>query len=164
MQAFSFSMGKRGVTWLLVFLFFLFNILLTVTLPVDLVLDLRFLYGPEVVFQCLQQMGEEGRSAYIRGIMFLDIPYVVVYALLFARWMKWAWHTKSYFRLVLLVAAMDTLENLLMIYLSFSFPEVDPILAYTASLFTSAKWILVFFLLLMLFWGCYRKVFSTSVD
>lgn len=149
---------KAWLTPILVFLFFLFNYLLTISLPVDLVLDLKFMYSPQVILDSLSQMDEQGRAAYAEGILYLDLPYVIVYTVLFYTLLQKLWSGRHLCILTLSIAAMDTCENFLMLYHIRSFPDISDALGYLTSVFTSVKWLLVVILLGLVFAGLLRKI------
>lgn len=155
---------NRLITRLLVFLFFFFIYMLTSTLPVDLVLDLRFLYSPDTIRDCLDQMGIYGRESYFIGILFLDIPYLLVYGFLFCKILKNLWAGTQLFYLTITIAIADLLENLLMMYHIQFFPEISNFLGYTTSAITSLKWLLVFVLFTLILVGLAKKIFVPSKE
>ncbi|MDN3202535.1 hypothetical protein [Algoriphagus sediminis] len=162
MYRIDFFNGK-GFVWVLVLLFILFNILLTRTMPADLVLDLRFLYTPEILFDSLSKMGESGREQYWKGIIYLDMPYILVYTYLFCRILKNLWSGSQLYYLTIGVAFADLFENLLMLYHIQTFPEISEFLGYLTSLFTSLKWIMVVSMFGLIIIGLVRRVFSKQL-
>jgi len=162
MSRINFFKGQ-GLIWFLVFLFFLFNILLTRAMPVDLVLDLRFLYNPEILFDSLSKMGESGREQYWKGIIYLDMPYILVYTYLFCRVLKNLWSGTQLYYLTIGVALADLFENLLMLYHIQTFPEIFEFLGYLTSLFTSTKWIMVVAMFSLMIAGLIRRIFSKQL-
>ncbi len=154
----------RGLIGVLIFLFILFNVLLTRTMPVGLVLDLRFLYTPEILQESLSQMGEVGREQYWKGILYLDMPYILVYSYLFCRLIKNLWSGTHLYYLTIGIALADLFENLLMLYHLQTFPEISHFLAYLTSLFTSMKWIMVASWFVLVVIGLIKKLFTRQLE
>ncbi|MFC3880765.1 hypothetical protein ACFOSV_11275 [Algoriphagus namhaensis] len=128
-------------------------------MPVDLVLDLKFLYSPEVLYNSLSQMGEQGRDNYFKGILFLDMPYLLVYGILFCKILKNLWSGTHLYYLTLGIASVDFVENVFMMYHIRSFPAVSRELAFMTSGLTSMKWLLVMILFTLIITGLLRKIF-----
>lgn len=153
---------SKAYIWTLVVLFFGFNFLLTLFLPEDLVLDLNFLYAPDLVHQNLELMGVDGRTNYWRGILFLDMPYILVYSFLFCRILKTLWSGMQLYYLTLGIAIADFLENATMLIHINSFPEISTTLASISSFLTTAKWICVVLVFVLIIIGLLKRIVSTK--
>jgi len=105
-----------------------------------------FGYSLETLFALLKNYGKEGRTIYL-GFQYKDFIYPLIYStmlvgLLFRsnlpngiRFLKFTpW----------IAALFDYIENLLVRDLVLSFPDLNASLVSTASVFTAAKWMLIF--------------------
>jgi hypothetical protein len=69
--------------FVLVALFFTFNLLAKNTIPSEAVLDLKFGYSAKATYLTLSDIGAEMRQAYIKCLLIFNIPYLLIYTLLF---------------------------------------------------------------------------------
>lgn len=128
---------------LLACLFLIFNLLLNHFMPKDHALDLKFAYSVEEAYLALGSLDLEARKIYRTGIWLFDMPYMVVYSLLFSGILLKLWGTKRLVLLPFLVLLMDFLENLMILRMLRIFPRGDDYLAGFSSLFSTCKWLLI---------------------
>ncbi|GAB3219124.1 hypothetical protein J0A67_04065 [Algoriphagus aestuariicola] len=149
---------------LLFFLFVLFNGLLNSILPKKHALDLMFAYSADDAYAALAQLDRDQLSVYSVGIWVLDMPYIVIYGLLFTGLLLKIWKRTVVVWLPLGIATMDLFENLSISRILYLFPLRQEFLVTVASFFTTSKWTMVGFLVLSIFCGlissiAYRKRF-----
>ncbi len=150
---------------LLACLFLLFNFLLGHFLPKDHALDLMFAYSVEEAYIALGHLNWEVREIYRIGVWALDMPYMVVYCLLFSGILIKIWKNKKMVWLPVGIFIMDFLENLMVLRILKVFPTQNEFLATFSSIFTTSKWILVALMVVIIFFGLLnllanRKYFS----
>jgi hypothetical protein len=150
---------------LLACLFLLFNFLLGHFLPKDHALDLMFAYSVEEAYIALGHLNWEVREIYRIGVWALDMPYMVVYCLLFSGILIKIWKNKKMVWLPVGIFIMDFLENLMVLRILKVFPKQNEFLATFSSIFTTSKWILVALMVVIIFFGLLnllanRKYFS----
>lgn len=123
-------------------------------------LDTIFNYSQEQAYQHLAAYTEQGRAVYLFSVLFLDTLFPLAYGIFLALLLAFLLE-KTSFRIItllpLLLILVDYIENSHIALLLINYPEQMPQVAYTGSLFTSAKWILIGILLLSVSLGCYIK-------
>ncbi len=129
-------------------------------MPPELVLDLKFAYSAQEAYQSLQEMGESRRSDYITCLLIFDIPYMVIYSLLFIQLLNFLWKDNRFQIICFGILGFDLLENVAVFILVNIFPVYSPAFGFVASFFTSAKWICVGILVLVVFVGALKRLFS----
>lgn len=113
------------------------------------VLDLRFGYGPDVVYAVLAELGSVGRSAYVRSLTTLDVAWPLVYGAFLTVLPAYAFAHVARRRRRLIVAVpilgvvFDYLENVSILTLLARYPERIDALAWTAGTLTAIKWVFV---------------------
>jgi hypothetical protein len=133
-------------------------------LPKKHALDLMFAYSAEDAYAALAQLDGDQLSVYSVGIWVLDMPYIVIYGLLFTGLLLKIWKRTVVVWLPLGIATMDLFENLSISRILYLFPLRQEFLVTVASFFTTSKWTMVGFLVLSIFCGlissiAYRKRF-----
>jgi len=111
------------------------------------ILDLRFAYSVETVYQVLAGLGESGRIAYRTNALTWDILYPIVYSLTFAvvltlligtnehnNSLRW-WTIVPFW-----IALADLIENLCIAKLVSDYPLHNNIVATLVSWTTPLKW------------------------
>jgi hypothetical protein len=112
------------------------------------ILDIRFAYSPESVFDLASRLGERGRRFYALSELTVDLVYPLLYSSLFglllARLLPRAFPSRPRWRHLALVpfAALtcDYAENVSLAIILLGFPSTMPV-APVASLCTTTKWI-----------------------
>lgn len=121
-------------------------------------LDLYFSYSPDQVYQQLAALGAGGRSAYARMALTTDMVFPVIYAaalsIMLMLVLRKLLPATSRFRYLclfpFLIVIADWCENLGLAMVMRAFPERADAMVRSASTFTSLKWMLVVFTVLML--------------
>ncbi|MDI1322999.1 MAG: hypothetical protein PSV36_09630 [Algoriphagus sp.] len=144
-------------------LLFLFNFLLSSQLPADQALDLRFAYSVQEAYDAIGMLDFETREIYRYGIWALDLPYMIIYGLLFSGLLFKIWKTQKVLILPLGVVLMDFFENLMVLRILKLFPMEDQLIASLASLFTTTKWLLVGLMILTILYGLVHNFSSRKV-
>ncbi len=114
-------------------------------------LDLLFSYPPELVFQKSDALGESGRRSLVWNSMVFDTIYPILYTALFVVSLKILIDRISMRRLwqimvmlpPLFAFGFDLSENASIIAVIRAYPAEPILVAKSASLFTSLKWISV---------------------
>jgi hypothetical protein len=114
--------------------------------------DLSFFYTPNELYRMAESYGEEGREAYIRTRFTFDLVWPVVYALFLVTSISWvsqkSLRHKSGLRrwnmIPIYGAFFDYLENVSTSLVMSRYPVHSPVVDWLASIFTPAKWILIF--------------------
>lgn len=123
-------------------------------------LDLRFAYRPDDVRALFTQLGPEGVDAYARFLLSYDVLYPFTYLLMIG-WAIALLARKAPSRLILLapgIVLFDLLENLTIVAMAHLYPAHSDALAIAASLFTSAKWIMVALALGAIIWLAIQRL------
>ena len=112
-------------------------------------LDLKFFYTPEQVFTTLEAFGQPRRDAYKIVELTADIIYPVIYTIAFGLLLTWLF--KRAFKgdqaiqrfNVLPIGAwlFDLLENLGIVAMLNTFPNIPAGLAWATAIFTITKWL-----------------------
>ena len=119
------------------------------------ILDLKFGYSPQEAMEILSQQGDYGRRLASWGLA-LDMIYPIAYGLLLVlllyRFMPRIPTLLEYvvYALPVIAAISDWLENIWEWRMMVGFPEKVPLLAPTASAFTTAKWYALFSTVILL--------------
>jgi hypothetical protein len=142
---------------LLFALFISFNFLLNRYMPPNLALDLRIAYSANEAFRVLHIMGESMRSQYLLVIWALDTPYMIFYLLLLIGLISKVWKEKGFIILPVVTVLLDLFENLAVSGLILRFPSESVTLGYTASFFSTTKWLFVGACLIYIIVGLVRN-------
>ena len=145
-------------------LLLLFNFLLATNLPADQVLDLRFAYSVQDAHEAIGTLDLETKKIYRLGIWALDLPYMIIYGLLFSGLLFKIWKTQKVLILPIGIVLMDFFENLMVLRILKTFPLENPILVTLASFFTTCKWLLVGFMVLTLLYGFFQYFLMSKVS
>ncbi len=110
------------------------------------ILDIRLYYGPAAVTELMAQLGPGGRALYRRSTLLIDVPYALVYGLVYAlviiALFKRAaprWHALIVFPF--LISFFDLLENAVIITATSRYPASVYPLDAVSGLATCAKWL-----------------------
>jgi len=121
--------------------------------------DLSFFYTPDELYRMAESYGEEGREAYIRARFTFDLVWPVVYTLFLATSISWVSRKslrhesglRRWNMVPLYGAFFDYLENVSTSLVMSRYPVHSPIVDWLATIFTQAKWILIFMAFFYLF-------------
>lgn len=108
------------------------------------ILDLLFNYSEEQAYAQLSAYGEIGRQVCLASTLILDTIFPLVFGSFFALLLAHLFQHTRYKWVVLLpiiVVVLDYVENTHIALMLINFPERMPLIAYTGSIFTNAKWI-----------------------
>lgn len=150
--------SKPVSIFVLAILLILFNGLLMLTMPKEFDLDLKFAYSVSDAFIALDSMGTNMRQFYRVGIWLLDFPYMLVYTLFFSGVIYRLWGESKMLLLPLVIGFFDLLENVMVLYLLNTFPDIPRVVANLASFFTTSKWIFVLFMMASVLGGLIRMI------
>ncbi len=110
------------------------------------ILDIRLYYGPAAVTELMAQLGPGGRALYRRSTLLIDVPYALVYGLVYALGIialfKRAaprWHALIVFPF--LTSFFDLLENAVIITATSRYPASVYPLDAVSGIATCAKWL-----------------------
>jgi hypothetical protein len=114
------------------------------------IIDAMFAYTPAQVYELVPAYGEQGRQLYAVTELTADLLYPILYSLLLGVLMtlifRQAFASASFMqklRLLPFVAALtDYAENITVVTLLLRYPQKLTGVAWAASLFTTAKWVL----------------------
>ena len=121
-------------------------------------LDLRFSYSVSDVIGNFEEIGVDGRRIYIYTSLILDTIYPILYTSLFlGAFSKLFKNKKIILFMPLCTFSFDILENLQITRLNLNYPNIDEIYVFFSSLTTSAKWIAIAIMLVLLIFGLYNK-------
>ena len=135
----------------LIFLFLPHNIF-------ENMLDLEFFYNEGTVVKYFNAMGSDGRSVYVLSSLLLDTIYPILYTSLFlGAYSKLFKSSQAILFLPITAFSFDILENIQITMLNLNFPNINKTYVYFSSMTTSAKWIAVLFVILILIYGIIRK-------
>lgn len=155
----NFILGGKSIL-VLVVLFLVLNSLMKNTISTDLVLDLKFGYSAREAYSILESMGPEVRQAYLKCLLIFDLPYMVIYTLLFIQLFNFLFKDNRIQVFTLGILIFDFLENLTIFSMIQIFPDYSSFLGFSASFFTSAKWIFVALVITLSIVGAVFKIFS----
>lgn len=157
------SINNRMNLIILSCLLILFNILLSSFLPADQALDLKFAYSVQEAYEAIGMLDLETRKIYRLGIWALDLPYMIIYGLLFSGILFKIWEKKKVMLIPLGVVLLDLFENLMVLRILKLYPLENETLATFASFFTTGKWLLVGVMVLMILFGLIHKFFDRKL-
>lgn len=114
--------------------------------------DTIFFYTAEELYRIAHELGEAGRSHYIRSRFTFDVVWPLVYLTFLVTTVGWlaqhSFDASSRWRLLNLLpiaaALFDLLENSATSLVMARYPAMTPVVAELAGLFTSLKWMFVF--------------------
>lgn len=141
-------------------LFLLFNLLMSHFMPKEHALDLKFAYSVEDAYLSLGSLDLESRQNYRWGIWLLDMPYMVVYSLLFSGVLLRLWRNRKLIIFPVGIFLLDFFENLLILRMLRIFPAGNDFLATFSSVFTTCKWLLIVAMLCIVGVGILNFLFS----
>ncbi len=121
-------------------------------------LDIMFAYSPEDAYEMISALGDAGRQNYIKGLLFLDFIYPVIYSLFlgFSIYLLYREILPAVSPLLILVS--DYIENTGIIIMLSSYPTGLITIAWITSFFTSLKWILAGLAVLVIMIGLLRRI------
>jgi len=114
--------------------------------------DTTFFYTAEELYRIAGELGEAGRSHYIRSRFTFDVIWPLVYLTFLVTTIGWlaqrSFDASSRWRLLNLLpvaaALFDLLENSATSLVMARYPAMTPLVAELAGLFTLLKWMFVF--------------------
>jgi len=121
-------------------------------------IDLQFAYTPERAYELINSYSDKTRDIYARGEMTLDVAYPIVYTLFMSvtlmllypgKW-KIAW-------LPYVIFVVDMFENTGIVIMLKNYPDQLRSVAWATSVFSTAKWMLVLVVVLLIFYGLITK-------
>ena len=171
----EYTVAENRRLWLLAAAFLAFNLLILPSFAADImavsqgtnVLDLRPWYSPDEALQSINAYGPEGRSIYLWAEWTADLLYPPTYSLLFGglllRLGGGRWSLLAAFSCL-----FDWIENVFVTVLLTSYPSFNPGIAQVAAIFTTAKWLTIFAMFMMLSvkvveWGLRRLGSKTQI-
>lgn len=155
-------LGNKKTLGALLVLFVIFNFSLTYFMPKDQALDLRFAYSVEEAYLLIGQLDYVQREFYCFGAWALDVPYMIIYGLFFGGILYRLWNKKRLAWLAFFASTADFFENLLILNIIKNYPSHQADTAIFASVFTTAKWILVGTVLIAILAGLLIRFFHYS--
>lgn len=120
-------------------------------------LDLKFGYDLPQAMKVLSDLGQDTLPKYRFGLIVTDMAYPVIYACFFSLLLFRAWSPKFVLVIPILVMLLDIGENLSILTLVDTFPNLSESDVRLASNFSTAKWSMVIFTLLLIIVGFVRK-------
>ena len=121
-------------------------------------LDLKFFYNEDIVIKNFNAIGTDGRSVYVLSSLLLDTLYPILYTSLFlGAYVKLFKSSQIILFLPLTAFSFDILENIQITMLNLNFPNINENHVYLSSMATSAKWIAILVVILVLFYGIIKK-------
>lgn len=123
-------------------------------------LDLRFAYSPADVRTLFAQMGRDGVDLYAHFLTTYDLIYPLTYLLMIG-WALALLVRKQPRKVILLAPGIflfDMLENSTIVAMAHIYPRFSDGLALAASIFTSAKWIMVVLAFAALLWLGFGRI------
>ena len=146
-----------------IIIFILLNIcgLIFLFLPHNIfsnMLDLEFSYNEDIVLKYFNEMGPDGRSVYVFSSLLLDTLYPILYtSLILGAYVKLFKNSHAILILPLIAFTFDILENFQITMLNLNFPDINKTQIYLSSMATSAKWIAILVVILVLIYGIIQK-------
>ncbi len=125
-------------------------------------LDIMFAYSPSEAYEMIASYGEETRKNYIRGLLFIDFAYPVIYSLLLGFGIYLSWRNPRLSLQPLVIMAADYLENTGIIIMLSAWPEQITALAIATSIFTTLKWLMVALSVIIIIAGFARKLITRT--
>lgn len=129
------------------------NVLLVQYMPKEHALDLKFAYTADEAYAAIANLKSEERSNYKLGILAFDMPYLVIYCLFFSGILVKLWEKKWIVLIPSIIMVFDFFENIMVFQILKSFPDQNKLLAWSASIFTTGKWVMVGVLLISILVG-----------
>jgi hypothetical protein len=123
-------------------------------------LDLKFGYDRQQADQVLDDLGKTILPKYRFGLLVTDMIYPFVYGSFLGLLLLRIWKLKWILALPVLVMLLDIGENLSILALVDTFPELSESDVQRASVFSSAKWVMVIFVFSVLFIGLVKGHFK----
>jgi hypothetical protein len=135
-------------------------------------LDLQLAYAPDQVYQTAMAYGEAGRDYYIKIALTADFIYPLSYGLLLGVILtRMAWRllpgNPNNYRLGwlgILPMLLDYGENASIVLYFLNFPKGSPILAATASAFTTLKWLSLFAIVALIAVGLFVTLLKRVIQ
>lgn len=123
-------------------------------------------YIPEYAMSLLEALGSEGRAAYLTLQLPLDFLYPGLFAVTYALLLTWLFSKTAvpgsrmfYFSLVPLFAGLfDYVENVFIVLMLKSYPQISTGIVELASLFTVLKSVFSTAFFILFFWGIVRYI------
>lgn len=131
-------------------------------MPKEHALDLKFGYSVEEAYEALGRLDADEREGYHFGILTLDMPYLVIYFLLFSGILVKIWKKKQVVFIPFLIMVFDFLENISVLSMLRLFPERNEPVAVFASIFTTSKWVMIGILAVFIILGLILHFFKRS--
>jgi hypothetical protein len=122
-------------------------------------LDLKFGYDKEEVLRVLEEIGEDTLPKYRFGLLVTDMIYPFVYGGFLSLLLLRVWGKRWILMLPVFVMLLDIDENLSILTLVDTFPQLSDSDVERASLLTSAKWVMVVITFTMLIVGFLKGKF-----
>ncbi|MFN4000239.1 hypothetical protein [Algoriphagus sp.] len=167
MQSLFLFLSKWRNLLLLFCLFLLANFLLSIYMPKEHALDLKFAYSVDEAYDALNQLSSEEQGRYKNGILAIDMPYLLVYGLLFSGILLKIWKREWPVLIPVTIMVMDFFENLMVILILNQLPNQSTTLASLASIFSTGKWTTIGILAGAIIFGLVRmlflRIFSNSI-
>ena len=118
------------------------------------ILDLKFSYSHQIISDCLENYGTEGRNRYF-VFSLLDLIYPLIYSLLLGSLLYKLFFYSKYnpYLFALFAGFFDYIENAFLIYFTRNFPDINEFFALLSSLATSLKWSFIIISFISLFFG-----------
>ncbi|TVR73939.1 MAG: hypothetical protein EA408_03655 [Marinilabiliales bacterium] len=120
-------------------------------------LDVMFAYSPAEAYEMIASYSEQTRQNYIRGLLLIDFAYPVIYSLLLGFGIYLLWRNPRLSLQPLLIIAADYLENTGILMMLSAWPEWNSGLAIATSIFTTLKWSMVAFAVILILSGLVRR-------
>ena len=113
--------------------------------------DLSFFYTPRDLYRMAEAYGAQGRADYIRARFTFDLAFPIVYTFFLVTSISWltrrSFASDSRWQLAnlapLVGALFDYLENVSASAVMARYPDLTPVMALLASVFTPIKWLFV---------------------
>ena len=131
----------------------------SVSVPIQIILDINPFYTPEIANDLMDDLGELGRKSYFSSTFFVDTPYALIYTFTYMITVlyllqKNEWTNKYWLVLVPFgIGLLDIFENSGILFLISNYPNHYDDLVTIMSMFTLFKWVfavLTFITLLVL--------------
>ncbi|MCH4890708.1 hypothetical protein EZV73_24220 [Acidaminobacter sp. JC074] len=103
-------------------------------------------YTQEDIIKIAEELGDQGRTNYIRSRLFMDVLWPLVYACTFYMILCLFYReTRLKFLVILPLIGMvfDFLENILMVHQMHFYPSINTSIIAVSSFFTSSKWLIL---------------------
>ena len=121
-------------------------------------LDIMFAYSPAEAYEVISSLGDAGRQNYIKGLLFLDFIYPVIYSLFLGFSIFLLYRNPLLSASPLLILLSDYIENTGIIIMLSLYPSEIVSIAWITSFFTSLKWTLAGLAVLVTLIGLLRRI------